>query len=252
MEFKNLFFGKGKLFGAKADSRQSPAPPASDEVEDIPANDRLENPGFFADADAWIFCATMQLRTPGWILAHHNEIYRGAFNTLPRYATAQWQGIWVPHAELSKLEAVLSQGRTMASEVGSIPADGGDYLHFLVAFRNISESGSPVEVLSDALRSLLTQHGPGGTPYSSFYTADALIDQVIPLVTASIPVNKTVQAGLQRAGYRTLREIGMASDEALLAINGLGEKALLTIRQFLSNTTLPVDAIRVLAPAFAA
>jgi hypothetical protein len=39
---------------------------------------------------------------------------------------------------------MLSQGRAMSSDVGSIPADGGDYLHFLRAFRQVTESGVSV------------------------------------------------------------------------------------------------------------
>ena len=45
-----------------------------------------------------------------------------------------WEGIWLPDLGDGSIG-----GLGMASEVGLIPGDGGDYLAFLIAFRTITE-----------------------------------------------------------------------------------------------------------------
>ena len=87
------------------------------------------------------FCATLQLRTPLHVLQHHGEVV-GLDAVRPAYGPP-WSGIWVletkTYRELGIPIRELPPG-PMASEIGPVPADGGDFLVFLKAYRTIVES----------------------------------------------------------------------------------------------------------------
>lgn len=92
------------------------------------------------------FCATLQLRTPLRVLKRHKEQYTGPGVPLA-IADEQWQGIWV-----AKTKTFLELGididewpmSTMASDVGQIPSDDGDYLKLLLAIRGIVERSDSI------------------------------------------------------------------------------------------------------------
>jgi len=83
------------------------------------------------------FCATMQLRTPLRILQHHNDTHWDRTQPPPKIIEKSWQGIWVPCTRLSGL---FEYEATMASEIGQIPLNGGDFLRFLLTIREAVES----------------------------------------------------------------------------------------------------------------
>src|SRR5690606_22482641 len=83
-----------------------------------------------------------------------------------------------------------------------------------------------------ALKALIKESGPGGTPYSKFMTGKALVDRAPPSVIDLIPATKTVHNALLTAGYDTLGKVQAASDKELLALKGLGNKSLKAIREF--------------------
>lgn len=85
------------------------------------------------------FVATMQLRTPLHILLRHNDTHWDRSSPPPRLVTAAWQGIWIPCTRLSGL---FDHGATMASEIGQIPASGGDFLRFLLLVRGAAEGAA--------------------------------------------------------------------------------------------------------------
>lgn len=142
------------------------------------------------------FIATLQLRTPLAILERHGETHPGPPDALPRIASQQ-DGIWIPATkswaelagpnadpavvrrlnqptpistdrlrerlkqmgmsakQLSKVTAASID--SMASDIGPIPKDGGDYLPFLKAFRAIIESSETAEHKRSAIKALLSE-----------------------------------------------------------------------------------------------
>lgn len=83
----------------------------------------------------YVFCATMQLRTPLRVLRRHGELHRDLSAPPPRIADEPWEGTWIPL--LPQQDTLFGQ---MASEVGPIPVDGGRYLKFLLAVRSVVEA----------------------------------------------------------------------------------------------------------------
>ncbi|MDB6454733.1 hypothetical protein [Falsirhodobacter sp. 20TX0035] len=86
----------------------------------------------------WRFIATMQRRTPlAWLSQHLRQA------SAPSEVPKQY-GIWVPQTKtLRELGIDMDElpPPTMASEIGQIPQDGGDFLPFLVAYRHVVETG---------------------------------------------------------------------------------------------------------------
>jgi len=90
----------------------------------------------------WEMSVTMQLRTPLKWLQRHGEFHAGAerpAETLPM-EHASWVPVVKTWRELGIDEDELPES-TMASEVGQIPVDGGDFLPFLMEYRMIVEDG---------------------------------------------------------------------------------------------------------------
>ena len=97
--------------------------------------------GFDDVLEGWEFVATMNQHTPLWILEKHGESHPGPPEDLPEYG-GQEHGIWVPVTkgwEELGIEADEVEGSMMASMVGQIPSDGGDFLPFLKETRRIVE-----------------------------------------------------------------------------------------------------------------
>src|SRR5690606_20893346 len=164
------------------------------------------------------YSATLQLRTPLFVLKNHGRTVPATPEGPPRISDEMWHGIWIP--ALTDEFKFLDEGSTAASEIGYVPADGGDYLPFLVAVRTITENPkSTIDEKKKALKSLINGSGPSGTPYSKFMTGKALVDRALPSVINLIPATKTVRNALLSAGYDTLGKVQSASDKELLALN---------------------------------
>ncbi|MBB1091076.1 hypothetical protein HUU61_07215 [Rhodopseudomonas palustris] len=90
----------------------------------------------------WELSVTMQRRTPLTWLLRHREFHEGIDR--PTEIVPMQHACWVP-----VLRSWRSLGidmdevpeTTMASEVGQIPVDGGDFLPFLLEYRMIVEDG---------------------------------------------------------------------------------------------------------------
>jgi len=102
------------------------------------------------------FCATMQLRTPLKVLAMHGALLPAGHAHPP--VEEAWHGIWVPlaptWADLGLLGIPDFMPSTMASDIGPIPIDGGDYLVFLKLFRAIVEE-RPTKTDAAAVQALV-------------------------------------------------------------------------------------------------
>ncbi|KAF1687719.1 hypothetical protein B1992_03440 [Pseudoxanthomonas broegbernensis] len=158
-----------------------------------------------------------------------------------------WEGIWLPDLGEHFLDSV-----GMASEIGHIPFDGGDYLAFLIAYRLITEGNESIQEKEAALRALAKGTGPGGTPYRTFHTAKDLVEDALPRTIHLLPASKPVRDALLDAGFNTLAKMDKASDTELLDIKGLGPKSLIAIRAFLATTKADKSALRYLAEAYQA
>ncbi|MDB5615923.1 hypothetical protein [Tardiphaga sp.] len=91
----------------------------------------------------WEMSVTMQLRTPLKWLQRHREFHVGA--APPAEALPPEHACWVPvlktWRELGIDEDEIPH-TTMASEIGQIPVDGGDFLPFLLEYRMIVEGAA--------------------------------------------------------------------------------------------------------------
>lgn len=225
-----------RLFGS------SPKP-SYPQRHDLPQHDPIS--GNEDIVEGWQFSATLQRRTSLAVLKQHGRRVPLSPDGPPQITQQMWEGIWLPD-----LGDGLD-GLGMASEVGHLPGDGGDYLAFLIAFRTITEGDASIQDKEALLRALTKETGPGGTPYRSFHTAKDLVEDTLPRVVQLVPVSNPVRQGLLDAGLTTLSKIERASDRELLAIKGLGPKSMAAIREFLATTTADKAALRYLAGPYA-
>ncbi|WP_448228906.1 hypothetical protein [Pseudoxanthomonas mexicana] len=234
-----------RLFGGATPPSITSSMPPPMPRHDIPVHSSIE--GNEDIIKGWQFCATLQLRTPLTVLQQHGRRVPRSPGGPPVVTTEMWQGIWTYDVgdEFSMFDAV-----SMASEVGSIPANGGDYLPFLIAFRTITEGGAPVTEKEAAMRALMKQSGPGGTPYTKYHKVKDLIDEVLPRTIALLPISRPVRSEVVATGLNTLAKVEAASDKELLAINGLGPKSLAGIRALLATTTADKNAQRYAAEPY--
>lgn len=198
----------------------------------------------------WRYCATLQLRTPLAILQHHNAFAPLSDDGPPVLSQEMWHGIWVPETKGSLLSDLIAVGATMASEIGQVPLDGGDYYHYLLAVREIVEGPATLDRKMLLIRELLERSGPGGAPFASYHGEAALIARIFPLAVTRLPVSASVAIRMAEAGLDTLGAVEGAGDASLLAIHGLGPKSLAAIRQALSSDELDRGATRFIAPEF--
>lgn len=191
----------------------------------IPASDLIAG---------WTFIATMQLRTPLRILNRHSETYDGLTDP-PQIAREQWEGIWTPKLkslkELTGLDMEDFRASSMASDIGQIPCDGGDYLKFLLKVRAIVEGNESIKsrkmLLRDELRnpdwaSFCRKLGGKQAIQNLFFPA--FIDTIKGLPAHSV-------AALWEAQLTTPESISKASDAELMAIKGVGPAKLKAIRE---------------------
>jgi hypothetical protein len=97
----------------------------------------------------WEMSVTMQLRTPLKWLQRHREFHAGAVR--PDEELPPEHACWVPVTKTWRAIGVDVEDvpeTTMASQVGQISIDGGDFLPFLMEYRMI------VEDAADALTAL--------------------------------------------------------------------------------------------------
>ncbi len=117
------------------------------------------------------FTATMQVRTPLKVLTQHGRIECKAAHKLPKIAKEEWQGLWVPEANSWKELGINANEMplgTMASQIGQIPRDGGDYLRFLIYVNNIKESKASQEEKYKYIQLGRHMYGQDGMPFAEY------------------------------------------------------------------------------------
>lgn len=184
------------------------------------------------------FSATMALCTPLRVLEKHGEEHPGPASSLPKYGDGLdglWQhqlGTWSELGDIAK--EIESR---MASAVGSIPRDGGDFLYFLKGFREIVESGdSQPNVLQRTQR--LVEQNLAFRQYATKLRLDRA-DRVLRYLERDFDGFPCGQI-LRRAGYKTRAQVRQAPDSELLEIGGIGKYRLRLIRAALSPVNPPV------------
>jgi hypothetical protein len=117
------------------------------------------------------FCATMQFRTPVNILKQHGRIDKKASWKIPKIAREEWQGIWIAETPSWRDIGVdideMSIG-TMASEIGQIPADGGDFLRFMLFVKHIQSENITHDQKKRWLQIGYQMIGQDGEPFCKF------------------------------------------------------------------------------------
>lgn len=174
------------------------------------------------------FSATLQVRTPLWILEHHGEVFRGPPSQAPDYG-GQANGMWLPKTK-GELGDFLQQGATHASDAG--PVAPADYLPFLTAFRAIVEGpGDEMEKLP-----LLRQLPKESPAFKRFW--GKLIDYYLDFPESFFYQRLTELEGIGPAtakrlfenGIRSIEDVHAATDADLLAVQGVGKALVAKIR----------------------
>lgn len=117
------------------------------------------------DIAAYEFCATMQARNSLRVLQQHGRLESLPPSKLPKIAKYEWQGIWVP---TTRHRRVFAQGRQMASEIGPIAQDGGDYLRFLLTVKSIGKMKVAIAEKRRLLSEIHRMRGQSGADFSVF------------------------------------------------------------------------------------
>lgn len=112
------------------------------------------------------FSATMQFRTPPSVLKQHGRIEKKPKEKLPKIARDIWQGSWVPITGSKPYDP--NSRSAMASEIGYIPNDGGDFLRFLLYVHHVNSLKIPLREKSASLDLAKNFIGQDGTPFTEF------------------------------------------------------------------------------------
>ena len=196
-------------------------------------------------ATGWRFGATMQLRTPLRVLLRHGEIHEGLSDP-PFIAKEQWEGFWLPIAKTWRelgidVDGSAALSGAMASDVGQIPLDGGEYLKLLVSLRKVVESDLTIEQRRTALRDELRK------PEWAVYCArlggkQAVCDKLFsPFIGTISGTSEGIVKALWTMGLTTPDALNAATDRELLAIQGVGPAKLKAIRTACANTLHPAS-----------
>ncbi|MDR0275766.1 MAG: hypothetical protein LBI48_10615 [Burkholderiaceae bacterium] len=178
------------------------------------------------------FAATMQLRTPYRVLRRHGEMHYGN-EPPPAIATKIWMGVWLPKIKsLRKLGSDAGEApmETMPSDIGQIPAHGGDYLMFLKAVRRVVEREDSTQERLAAL-----EHELAKPEWQDFCGKlggrQAIHAAFFPRFIDTIPgLPKTMVNYFGEHGLTTPEKIMNVPDGELLSIKGIGPAKLKAIR----------------------
>ncbi|WP_039967929.1 hypothetical protein [Pseudomonas chlororaphis] len=114
------------------------------------------------------FVATMQCRNSLSVLEQHGRIESFPPAILPKIIKEPWQGIWTPRTKSWRDLGInideIPKG-DMASEIGYIPSDGGDYLRFLLVVKTIGAMDIDFREKLKLLEDVPYMYGQNGTSF---------------------------------------------------------------------------------------
>lgn len=172
--------------------------------------------------DGFLFSAAMTLGTPLRLLRQHGARAQAAADMQTEDGAG---GEWIP-----ALEGQRGFYGTMSSDVGPIPADGGDFLTFLMAVREAVETDGGIHDRITSLRGIL--RSPEWRKYvGKLGGQQAIVARFFPKFLDTIPgLPQSSKATLWKRSLDTPAKLSAATDERLLAIKGVGKSKLSTIR----------------------
>ncbi|MYM90612.1 hypothetical protein GTP91_25995 [Rugamonas sp. FT82W] len=181
--------------------------------------------------DGWVYCAQLRFQTPLEFLRQHGNEQNDK-TLCPDDLPCEY-GSWLP-----KLKSFRAMGieideppHFMASPVGPIPRDGGDYLKFLIAIRTAAEAEGTIQQRRDAIEAQVAR--PQWAQFTAHpgHYVDQICDYFFPtfLSTVTALPRKTVTA-MAEVAMDTPERIELASDEQLLKFKGIGPALLLKLR----------------------
>ncbi len=236
-----------RLFGRKPDVPSSATPvgfgsprPVQPDPNRVDIVTRIDVAAHSDLLSGWRFVATMQLRTPLRVLSRHGEVHKGLSSEPPIIAREQWEGIWVATTRSYRELGIDMEEPALtiiASDVGTIPADGGDYLPFLIAVRTAAEGDGSIAERREAVAAVLRD-----PTHRKFVRAHGgqgeILDHLFPPFAAAIPrVSGKVAQAVASAGYRTPAKISAASDKELRVVEGVGPATIKALREAAAAAT---------------
>jgi hypothetical protein len=240
-----IFRALKKLFSGPSDKRD---PQARNEAMTI--HEFAESCGDIVGG--YRLCVTMQPRVPLRYLRRHREFSKNipegeADSVNPSYiwlpVTKSWAELAGPNVDkkvMQRLRAIPESVGTMASSVGLIPEDGGTFLPFLIAIREIIERprDRSISDYQDAIvrtDEILALSLPDSDEYlEKLYGSSK--ERVLEFVVGEVAEVgydglKLEHLGeLFSQGHSSIRDMISAEDSVLLALKGVGPSRLAKIR----------------------
>ncbi len=128
------------------------------------------------------FSATMQLRNALPVLEQHGRMERVDRPSLPAVADQGWQGGWLAKTHSLRslgLDAKDIDEGQMASEIGPIEVDGGDYLRFMLLVRRIMACALSDTDKANLVHRSASFQGEGGHSFDRFIDFHGGIDALL-------------------------------------------------------------------------
>lgn len=205
-----------------------------------PGQPITKNAEEFFDASAdlikhYRFLAFLSYDTPLSVLRRHGEISA----TRPTEEVPPRHGMWSPEFRsyreigLPGLDSVAEAPGFMASDFGPVPKDGGPWLTWLIAVRQVIEGCSDPTEVERRITELRESD-----PYEEIRES---IPRDVGLTLAMEPirsidgVSEAIAQELWAKGYRTRDRLRAATDADLRAIRGIGPAKLAKIRNALGS-----------------
>jgi predicted flap endonuclease-1-like 5' DNA nuclease len=165
----------------------------------------------------WRLSVTLSRRTPlEWLLRH------GEHSAQPTDVPMQ-HGIWIIRTKSWRelgFDIDELHPSTMASEIGQIAQDGGDFLPFLVAYRTIVEAQSSDDDTFDALTKLGEAYPAIQEALGGDIARAHVLDDLMMLPGCGPKTAKS----LFEHGFRSSEAVRATSPDVLRTIVGIGAK----------------------------
>lgn len=224
---------------------------------DSPAATSTQAPSHYRElaedsvCDGMVFCPTLKLSTPLWILKKAGEVHRGK-NAPPSYG-GQQDGVWIPnlHSDFD----IFHKGETSASDAGSI--DKAQYLKYAIGLLGVFESDISIhEKMKRAIRyaigdkelqmmeqKICSHYNQPGicevmSRFISFEDKVTYFGDKRGYLTLIDGVSKKIENALELKGIHTIARLAKVSEQDLLKIDGIGEKTASKIRATLTALEL--------------
>jgi hypothetical protein len=151
-----------------------------------------------------------------------------------------WEGVWIPVTRtFRELGLDIDEPRisTMASDIGPIPTDGGNYLKFLIEVREAAEGDGGIEDRRAAVAKVFRDPAWRKT-VRSLDGPDAALGKLFPPFVSTVPrIPSKVALALIEAGYSSPAAISAASDAQLRGIAGVGPGTIASLRSEASQAS---------------